>query len=98
LLDEVLQGTNSRERCIGAKAVVLHLVARGAIGAVSSHDLGLADLETESGGRVRNAHFEELVEGGRMTFDYVLKPGVVRTTNALRVMKLVGLAVDLPDS
>ncbi len=57
LLDEVLHGTNSRERQIGAKAIVKHLLARGAVGAVSSHDLGLADLEAESGGKIVNVHF-----------------------------------------
>jgi hypothetical protein len=98
LLDEVLHGTNSRERRIGAKAVVIHLLSRGAIGAVSSHDLGLADIEAESAGRVRNVHFQELAEGDRMTFDYKLKPGVVTSANALRLMKLIGIAVDLPDA
>ena len=97
LLDEVLHGTNSRERQIGAKAVVLYLLRRGAVGAVSSHDLGLASLAEESHGRVRNVHFEELVEDGKMTFDYTLKPGVVRTANALRLMKLIGIDVELPD-
>lgn len=97
LLDEVLHGTNSRERQIGAKAVVLYLLRRGAVGAVSSHDLGLASLAEESHGRVRNMHFEELVEDGKMTFDYTLKPGVVRTANALRLMKLIGIDVELPD-
>jgi hypothetical protein len=97
LLDEVLHGTNSRERNIGAKAVVVHLLAQGAIGAVSSHDLGLADLEAESGGRVKNVHFQELVAGDRMTFDYRLKPGVVTSSNALRLMKLIGIAVALPE-
>ena len=95
LLDEILHGTNSRERQIGAKAVVLHVIGRGAIGAVSSHDLGLCQLEEASGGRVENVHFEELVEDGRMTFDYKLKPGVVTTANALRLMKLVGIDVEL---
>jgi hypothetical protein len=94
LLDEILHGTNSRERHIGAKAVVLHLIERGAIGAVSSHDLALADLAEESRGRIRNVHFEEIIREGRMAFDYKLKPGVVTTTNALRLMRLVGL--DLP--
>ena len=94
LLDEILHGTNSRERQIGAKAVVKHLLARGAIGAVSSHDLGLATLEDETGGTVKNAHFEEHVEDGKMAFDYRLKPGVVTTTNALRLMRVVGLPVD----
>jgi hypothetical protein len=97
LLDEVLHGTNSRERQIGAKAVVRHLLDRGAVGAVSSHDLGLADLERESDGRVTNVHFEELVKDGKMTFDYRLKPGVVTTANALRLMKLIGIAVELPE-
>jgi hypothetical protein len=97
LLDEVLHGTNSRERRIGAKAVVKHLLARGAIGGVSSHDLGLATLEEETGGRVRNVHFEELVSDDRMTFDYKLKQGPVTTANALRLMKLVGLDVEVSD-
>jgi hypothetical protein len=98
LLDEVLHGTNSRERQIGAKAVIKHLIERGAIGAVSSHDLGLATLEDETGGKVVNVHFQELVADGKMTFDYLLKPGVVTTANALRLMKLVGIGVPLPDS
>jgi hypothetical protein len=96
LLDEVLHGTNSRERQIGAKAIVKHLLARNAVGAVSSHDLGLADLEAESGGKVVNVHFEESVEDGKMTFDYHLKPGVVTTANALRLMKVIGIDVELP--
>ncbi|MFO0592665.1 MAG: DNA mismatch repair protein MutS [Polyangiaceae bacterium] len=93
LLDEVLHGTNSRERQIGAKAVVKHLLRAGAIGAVSSHDLGLATLEEETAGDVTNAHFEEHVEGETMAFDYLLKPGVVTTTNALRLMRVVGLPI-----
>lgn len=96
LLDEVLHGTNSRERQIGAKAIVKHLLARGAVGAVSSHDLGLASLEAESGGKVVNVHLEESVEDGKMTFDYQLKPGVVKTANALRLMKVIGIDVELP--
>jgi hypothetical protein len=97
LLDEVLHGTNSRERNIGAKAVVVHLLEKGAIGAVSSHDLGLASLEEETAGRVRNVHFQELVQGSTMTFDYELKPGVVTSSNALRLMKLIGIGVALPE-
>jgi DNA mismatch repair ATPase MutS len=96
LLDEVLHGTNSRERIIGARAVVTKLVDAGAIGAVSSHDLGLAGLPEETGGRVVNVHFQELVRDEKMVFDYRLKPGVVTSSNALRLMRLVGIAVDLP--
>lgn len=94
LLDEVLHGTNSRERHIGAKAVVMYMIREGAIGSVSSHDLALADMAGLSLGRIRNVHFEESIREGRMAFDYKLKDGVVTTTNALRLMRLVGL--DLP--
>lgn len=97
LLDEVLHGTNSRERVLGARAVILKLIDQGAIGAVSSHDLGLADLEAASDGRVTNVHFQELVGDGKMVFDYKLKQGVVTSSNALRLMKLVGIDVDLPE-
>jgi hypothetical protein len=94
LLDEILHGTNSRERTAGARSVVLDLSRRGAIGAVSSHDLGLVGLEAESGGTIRNRHFSDKIEAGTMKFDYRLEEGVVRSTNALRLMRLVGLAVD----
>jgi hypothetical protein len=97
LLDEVLHGTNSRERQIGAKSVALHLCEAGAIGALSSHDLGLAGLEAESGGKVKSVHFEEQVESGKMSFDYKLKPGVVASGNALRLMRDLGLPVP-PDA
>lgn len=93
LLDEVLHGTNSRERILGAKAVVRHLVERGAIGAVSSHDLGLVVLEEETQGQVTNVHFQEHVADGTMAFDYRMRPGPVATSNALRLMRQVGIDV-----
>jgi DNA mismatch repair ATPase MutS len=96
LLDEILHGTNSRERIVGAGAVVRELVAHGALGMVSTHDLGITVLERELEGRVKNAHFEEQVVGETMTFDYVLRPGVVQTSNALRLMRAVG--IDVPDA
>jgi hypothetical protein len=94
LLDEILHGTNSRERLIGARAVVRKLLARGALGAVSTHDLGLSDIEAELPGSAKNVHFEEQVNGDEMTFDYKLRNGVVQSSNALRLMKIVGLDVD----
>lgn len=97
LLDEVLHGTNSRERVIGASEVVKQLVAGGAIGAVSSHDLGLVALEAQTGGKVRNVHFEEHVEDGTMGFDFVMKDGPVRTSNALRLMRMVGLDIPITE-
>ncbi|HEX4448161.1 MAG TPA: DNA mismatch repair protein MutS, partial [Polyangiaceae bacterium] len=87
LLDEILHGTNSRERIIGACAVVRELVSLGALGAVSTHDLGITALERELPERVENAHFEEQVQGDEMTFDYVLRPGIVQSSNALRLMR-----------
>jgi DNA mismatch repair ATPase MutS len=100
LLDEILQGTNSRERVIGARSVLRHLLEHGATGALSTHDVGLLALGPELDGRVDKVHFEEQVsetENGKsaMTFDYKLKPGVVRSTNALRLMRRVGIDVDL---
>jgi DNA mismatch repair ATPase MutS len=100
LLDEVLQGTNSRERFIGARSVLRTLLTQGAMGAVSTHDVTLLELEPELDRRLDKVHFEEQVApsangSGIMTFDYKLRPGVVRSTNALRLMKLVGIDVDL---
>jgi hypothetical protein len=93
LLDEILHGTNTRERLIGARAILKELLARKAMGAVSTHDLGLGDLETEMPDKVKNVHFEEQVSGEVMTFDYKLRMGVVQSSNALRLMKIVGLDV-----
>jgi hypothetical protein len=93
LLDEILHGTNSRERVIGACAVVREMLSRGALGAVSTHDLGITALERELGGSVENVHFEEQVQGEAMTFDYVLRPGIVQSSNALRLMRAVGIGV-----
>jgi hypothetical protein len=96
LLDEILHGTNSRERVAGAAGVVRDLLAHGALGAVSTHDLGIAALERDLAGRIENVHFEEQVDGSTMTFDYVLRPGIVQSSNALRLMRALGLAVDPP--
>jgi DNA mismatch repair ATPase MutS len=93
LLDEILHGTNSRERVIGACAVVKQLLQRGAFGAVSTHDLGITALERELGGRVTNVHFEEQIVGNAMTFDYLLRPGIVHSSNALRLMRAIGIDV-----
>jgi predicted ATPase len=99
LLDEILQGTNSRERVIGARSVLRHLLEHGAMGAVSTHDVGLLDLPPALDAKLDKVHFEEQVQteekGSAMSFDYKLRPGVVRSTNALRLMKLVGIDVDL---
>jgi MutS domain V len=94
LLDEILHGTNSRERVLGASAVVNALLTRGAFGAVSTHDLGITALARELGGLVENVHFEEQVNDDKMTFDYLLRPGIVQSSNALRLMRAVGIDID----
>ena len=87
LLDELLNGTNSHDRGIGAAGVVRGLVARGAIGLVTTHDLALTHIgET-------NQHFEDHLENGAITFDYRIRPGVVEKSNALELMRAVGLDV-----
>lgn len=95
LLDEILQGTNTAERRIAARRVIRHLVQSGAIGVVTTHDLELAE-EPELAGLLLARHFAEQVHGAGpgpiMTFDYLLRPGVATSTNALRLMEIVGLA------
>jgi hypothetical protein len=93
LIDEFLHGTNSHDRRIGAEAVVRGLVERGAIGLITTHDLALADIAGALGERAANVHFEDHIEDGRMVFDYAMRPGVVRKSNAIELMRSVGLEI-----
>jgi len=93
LLDELLSGTNSHDRRIGAAAVIQGLVERGAIGLVTTHDLALAEITATLGERARNVHFEDHIENGEIHFDYHLRAGVVERSNALELMRAVGLDV-----
>lgn len=93
LLDEILAGTNSADRRVGAEAVIRGLVARGAIGLVTTHDLALADAIVALGEAAANVHFEDRLEDGRLHFDYRLRPGIVQRSNALELMRAVGLSV-----
>jgi DNA mismatch repair ATPase MutS len=95
LLDEILHGTNSRERQVGARWMLAELLSRGAVGAVSTHDEELCRLTPELMTRVRLVHFRETVQNGEMTFDYQLREGPVQGGNALRVMRLAGLGVPI---
>lgn len=95
LLDEILQGTNTAERQIAARRVIHYLLEMGALGAVSTHDLGLADAP-ELAAAARPVHFTEIVlsgngasVGAKMTFDYKLLPGIATSTNALKLMDIV---------
>ena len=93
LLDEILHGTNSHDRRIGADAVMRRLVERGALGIVTTHDLALAQIADELAPAMENVHFEDYVEEGEIRFDFRLRPGVVTKSNALELMRAVGLDV-----
>ncbi len=93
LLDEIFHGTNSHDRKIGAEAVIHALVRADAVGLVTTHDLALAEAINELGERANNVHFQDEVADGRLQFDYTMRPGIVRRSNALELMRAVGLEV-----
>ncbi len=93
LVDELLSGTNPQDRIAGAGALLEGLLSRGAIGLCSTHDLELTRLADRHAGRAANAHFASELTGGRLRFDYRLRDGVVGRSNALDLMRSVGLAV-----
>jgi DNA mismatch repair ATPase MutS len=93
LLDELLSGTNSHDRQHGAEAIVRGLLDRGAIGLVTTHDLALSAIADRLTPRAENVHFADEFDEGTLRFDYRMRPGVVRTSNALALMRAVGLQV-----
>jgi hypothetical protein len=93
LLDEILHGTNSHDRRIGAEAVVRGLVEKEAIGLITTHDLALSRLAETMPGRATNVHFEDHIEDGKILFDYRMREGVVKKSNALELMRGIGLEV-----
>jgi MutS domain V len=93
LLDELLQGTNSRDRRIGAEGILRGLINKGGIGLVSTHDLALTEIGVELGDQIENVHFEDELKAGKISFDYKLRPGVVTKSNGLELMRSIGLDV-----
>ena len=93
LFDELFHGTNSHDRRIGAESVLRGLLERGSIGLLTTHDLALAEIVTGIGPQAVNVHFEDHFENGQMRFDYRMRPGVVEHSNALALMRAVGLEV-----
>ena len=101
LIDEFLHGTNSHDRRVGAEALVASLLKRGAMGLITTHDLALAHiadaLGAANGARgasaAANVHFEDQLVDGQIHFDYIMRPGVVRKSNALELMRSVGLEI-----
>ncbi|QEE27922.1 mismatch repair protein [Terriglobus albidus] len=92
LLDELLQGTNSKDRRIGAEGVTRELVEAGAIGILTTHDLSLTHMDHEDG-MLRNMHFQDAIVDGKMQFDFLLQEGVVTKSNGVELMRLIGLKV-----
>jgi hypothetical protein len=93
LFDELFHGTNSHDRAVGAESVLRGLIERGAIGLITTHDLALARIADNLTPRVINVHFEDYLENGIMHFDYRMRPGVVQHSNALALMRAIGLEV-----
>ena len=93
LLDELLQGTNSNDRRIGAEGVLRGLLERGAIGILTTHDLALTELSGLPEGALQNMHFQDDLENGRMRFDFRLRAGVITKSNGLELMRSIGLKV-----
>lgn len=93
LFDELLSGTNSKDRRIAAEGVIKTMLARRAVGMVTTHDLSLTEIAAIFPDRVRNVHLQDHVEDGKMTFDYKLRDGVITHSNALELMRLIGLDV-----
>jgi DNA mismatch repair ATPase MutS len=94
LLDEVLGGTNSHDRRQGAEGLLRGLIGLGAIGLATTHDLALGEIADGWSPQAANVHFADAFDGGSLAFDYVLREGPVRTSNALALMRSIGLDVD----
>jgi hypothetical protein len=95
LIDEIFKGTNNRERLIGSSSYIHALVGKNCKGAISTHDLELVKL-ADTQPSIKNHHFREEVIDGQMVFDYILRPGPCPTTNALKIMQMEGLPVEVP--
>jgi len=93
LIDEIFRGTNNRERLVGSRSYIRNLIGKNGAGLIATHDLELIKLADDFPS-ITNRHFREDVVGGRMVFDYKLRPGPCPTTNALKIMRMEGLPVE----
>ncbi len=94
LIDEIFKGTNNRERLIGSRSYIQALAGQNGLGIISTHDLELTRL-ADSISQITNFHFREEIEGGKMVFDYQMRPGPCPSTNALKIMQMEGLPVEV---
>jgi hypothetical protein len=93
LLDELLQGTNSADRRVGAQGLIRALIHRGSIGLISTHDLALTEIAGLEPGAIENVHFQDELVDGRLKFDFKLRPGIVTKSNGIELMRSIGLDV-----
>lgn len=91
LLDEMLRGTNSIDRHTGSVAFIRQLIKNDAVGMIASHDIALAELQNEFPSHIHNYHFDSTIINNEIVFDYKLKPGVCKSTNASLLMKKIGI-------
>ena len=93
LLDELLQGTNSQDRLLGAEGVLRAMLAAGAMGIFTTHDLALAGVQGLPPKCMRCLHFQDRIVDGQMLFDYTLREGVAMKSNGVELMRLIGINV-----
>ncbi|MEM0994283.1 MAG: hypothetical protein AAGI49_14685 [Bacteroidota bacterium] len=93
LLDEILKGTNSRDRHTGSKALIRQLIEEQGGGIIATHDLELGQLEAQYGGAMENLRIEVEIQDGKLHFDYKLKKGVSESFNATILMQQMGIKV-----
>jgi MutS domain V len=93
LLDELLQGTNSADRRVGAQGLIRALIRRRAIGLISTHDLALTEIDGLDPGAILNVHFQDELVDGKLEFDFKLQPGIVTKSNGIELMRSIGLEV-----
>ncbi len=93
LLDELLQGTNSADRRVGAQGLIRALLRRGSIGLISTHDLALTEIAGLDPGAIENVHFQDELVDDKLKFDFKLQPGIVTKSNGIELMRSIGLDV-----
>src|SRR5262245_35156165 len=93
IIEEILHGTNSHDRLIGAEVILIKLLEKEAIGLITTHDLALTNVTNKLSPHAINVHFECYLENGQMEFDYILRQGIVGKSNAIELMRSVGFEI-----
>ncbi len=93
LLDEILKGTNSKDRHTGSRALIEQMIKSKGAGIIATHDLELGNMEATAEGAIENLCMEVAVENGKLRFDYTLEKGVSKSFNATILMKEMGINI-----